>query len=191
MMCEVCGKKEATVLYTHVAGDQKKSIHMCSDCVTAHKVKLRGDAGTPSSASSRKAAGHKAEKKAAQEKVEETGEPQGVEQRCGHCGIGFQDFRKRGRLGCHRCYESFESELGPLLKRIHGSLDHCGKGRVAQQSTPVGSSELEELNRALARAVTAEAYEQAAELRDRIRTLSTGLGADGGVHTGAAPREDS
>jgi len=82
------------------------------------------------------------------------------------------DFRESGRLGCPQCYASFEGHLRDLLRRLHGSTQHVGEVYLP----PGGSAEdparrVVELRDQLRRAVEAENFELAAELRDRIRVL--------------------
>jgi hypothetical protein len=87
--------------------------------------------------------------------------------RCPECGISFEEFRAKGRLGCPKDYEVFAKDLGPLLEKIHGSRQHVG--RVPRGAGPDTSREdrLLRLRRDLARAVKDEQYEEAARLRTR------------------------
>jgi len=103
--------------------------------------------------------------------------------RCPNCGTTYEEFRKRGRFGCQECYESFGPELDRLIKRVHGADQHRGK-RPGARRRPQGAAGggVAELRQALARAVAAEQYELAAELRDQMRALQEAAGtgdADG------------
>ena len=95
--------------------------------------------------------------------------------RCSNCGMSLADFRRLGKLGCSHCYAQFERELEPLLKRIHQSVEHAGK---RPKDLPGGRRdvrrELERLRQQLQDAVSREAYEEAARLRDQIRSLEQG-----------------
>ena len=90
---------------------------------------------------------------------------------CPDCGIGLEEFRASGRLGCARDYDHFRAELEPLLERIHGAGRHVGRipARMAARLAVV--EQLELYQRELAAAVEREAYEEAAQLRDKIREL--------------------
>ena len=94
-----------------------------------------------------------------------------VDKSCPVCGYSYQQFAETGRLGCDRCYEAFQEELQPLVKRLHGSVEHHGKvprrgGKdILQQRT------LEELRQKMHAAISREAFEEAAKWRDEIRTL--------------------
>jgi protein arginine kinase activator len=87
---------------------------------------------------------------------------------CPTCGIRYMEFRARGRLGCPHDYAVFRNGLEPLLQRIHRSSRHVGKS-PRHGTSPERHAELVELRRQLSEAVTAEAYEVAARLRDLLR----------------------
>jgi len=61
--------------------------------------------------------------------------------------------------------------LTPLLENIHGETRHCGKTPRRQPQTKQTQSELIQLRNRLQVAIDKENYEEAARLRDRIRTL--------------------
>jgi protein arginine kinase activator len=93
---------------------------------------------------------------------------------CPECGTPYAHFRAQGRLGCPHDYEAFRSLLEPLLERVQSNaIRHAGKVprryarrmRVAQKA---------ELVARLQAAVSAERYEEAAQLRDAIRALGAG-----------------
>jgi protein arginine kinase activator len=93
------------------------------------------------------------------------------QQECPDCGIKFVDFRNNHRLGCSRDYQVFQTELMPLLENIHGDTKHCGKTPRRYPQTKQAEAELLQLRQRLKRAVDREDYEEAAKLRDQIRTL--------------------
>ncbi|HJZ91457.1 MAG TPA: UvrB/UvrC motif-containing protein [Gemmataceae bacterium] len=93
---------------------------------------------------------------------------------CPECGTPYAAFRAQGRLGCPHDYEAFRSLLEPLLERVQSNaIRHAGKVprryarrmRVAQKA---------ELAARLQAAVSAERYEEAAQIRDAIRALGAG-----------------
>lgn len=93
------------------------------------------------------------------------------QQECPRCGIKFLDFRNTHRLGCPQDYEVFRNELTPLLENIHGEPRHCGKTPRRYPQTKKAEAELVQLRSRLKRAVEREDYEEAARLRDQIKTL--------------------
>lgn len=84
---------------------------------------------------------------------------------CPQCGQSFADFQKGGLLGCAGCYPAFATELIPVLKRLHGAIEHNS------QLKPQHKISLADLEAQLQDAVAREAYEEASEIRDRILTL--------------------
>lgn len=92
---------------------------------------------------------------------------------CEICGITWADFKQGGLLGCEHDYNLFEKDLTPLLQRAHeGATHHCGKVPTRRGGTgvPVKKAvDLAKLRKELQRAVDAEDYERAAQLRDLIR----------------------
>ncbi len=88
---------------------------------------------------------------------------------CPRCGLTYEAFRRAGRLGCGTCYEAFASQLKPLLRRVHGSTDHTGGVPSTDEGGQFRRREISKLKRELTRAVAAEDYERAAELRDTVR----------------------
>lgn len=99
---------------------------------------------------------------------------EGVTEPCSFCAMTFDDFRESGRLGCPHCYTSFERRVRRLLSRIHGAGQHAGKVYLPPDPS---SADLDRriagLRRSLQRAIEAEDFERAAELRDLIRDHET------------------
>jgi protein arginine kinase activator len=91
--------------------------------------------------------------------------------KCPVCGFTQADFKKTGRLGCASCYDTFAEGLSGLIKGMHKGNEHVGKVPTRLQQTIAREQQLKDLQKELRKAVAAENYESAAELRDRIRTL--------------------
>jgi protein arginine kinase activator len=91
---------------------------------------------------------------------------------CPECGISYVEFRNQGLLGCPNDYDVFKEVLVPLLERAHeGGTHHVGKSPRSLGLPRTTQQDVQRLKRLLEEAVTAEDYERAAELRDRIRNL--------------------
>ena len=97
--------------------------------------------------------------------------------RCPECGYDYSDFRNVGRFGCPECYRSFEAQLNPLLRHVHGSTQHAGKTPVRLGVRSASRQKILRLKEELGRAIESEDYERAAELRDEIRNLDDTGGA--------------
>ena len=79
-----------------------------------------------------------------------------------------------GRLGCSECYETFKSQLAPLLKRIHGADRHVGKVPITIGKTVRDTRTLQEFKIKMEKAIQDEQFEEAAKLRDQIKELEKG-----------------
>jgi protein arginine kinase activator len=79
------------------------------------------------------------------------------------------EFKAEGRLGCPHDYTVFRDALLPLVERIHRAVRHQGKVPPSAPRHAAAQAELRDLRHCLRRAVEAEAYEEAARLRDTIK----------------------
>lgn len=164
MQCERCGQRDATIHLKQIKDDEVTSSHLCEECAEQE--------GVQTGASKFPLAGFLASVSA--ESAAAAALPASTDTRsCGFCGGTLQDFRETGRLGCSHCYDTFDSHLRELLRRIHGSTKHVGEVYLApgDSESPTVTSELSQLREQLQRAVHAENFELAAELRDKIRVL--------------------
>ena len=89
--------------------------------------------------------------------------------------MASEDFAQTGRLGCANCYDVFEKLLTPLLKRVQRQVYHVGKVPTKVPSKIKETHALRELHSRLEKAVQAEAYEEAASIRDEIKNLEEHL----------------
>ena len=91
--------------------------------------------------------------------------------KCSSCKFTFQDFRKVGRLGCQKCYDTLKDQLRPLLRKIHGADSHTGKILPGKEAPKDVTTLMTELKVRLEKAIKFEEFEEAARLRDRIKIL--------------------
>ena len=160
MICDSCKQKKATVHLTEIVDEQMTELHLCEDCAREKSMQMEQQFGLADLLAGLTDFG-KQFKGAEQAQLS-----------CSNCGLSYDDFRKLGRLGCSECYSAFREQLAILLKKIHGSSQHCGSSPVKVEKVPKVKSEwLQELKDLLKKAIAAENFERAAELRDRIRTL--------------------
>jgi protein arginine kinase activator len=115
---------------------------------------------------------------------------------CPECGFTRAHLKKIGRMGCPECYRTFADDLDGMLKAMHKGTRHVGKapgkpapsvstsGARRQESTITAPTaplpkpavvnpkkRLAELKNAIEKAVAEERYEDAAKLRDEMRSL--------------------
>lgn len=106
--------------------------------------------------------------------------------RCPVCGSSFRDISQSGKVGCSECYNLFYDQLLPSIQRLHGSPSHTGKNPTGQAMQVMPHSELTvsehkgpserelkiaQYQQELQDAIAKQDFEQAAVLRDQIRDL--------------------
>lgn len=166
MLCEACGQKPATVHLTQMINSEVKKLHLCESCAAESGLDVNGAISITDVLLGLGGAREQEEH---------------PDKACPHCRMRLEDFRKTSRLGCQHCYETFAPELAPLLEAMHRGGQHVGK-QPAGAGAAAAAVSLVDLRQALAAAVAAENYEEAARIRDRIRELEdTGRPPAGGA----------
>ena len=166
MLCEECGKNQATVSITVSAGGEVSTRRLCPECMKKMQFSLvNGDIqGFLSSVLSVLGSGQKAEEHSAV---------------CSGCGLSYAEFERTGRLGCAQCYRDFSDHLRPLLQRIQGRAQHAGRKPAAFTPSPEDerAARISELRQKMDEAVASENFEDAAKYRDELRKLTEESGA--------------
>ncbi len=154
MLCDICHKNIATVHLTEVINDKVIEMHVCQNCTKTEEFK---------------------ENLSIQELLSglmdasEAKHKEKISLKCLSCGLTYDEFRKKARLGCGNCYSTFKQQLLPLLKKIHGSLQYVGKKPVNSESRILEENKTKELQKKLELAIQLEEFEEAARLRDEIK----------------------
>ena len=163
MKCTGCGEREGVVSLTQIEDGEVRTGSLCARCAAEKGLDTGiGLVDTPLGefiAALGDSVDHDAPLAAA------------LEARCPGCGATLKDFRETGRVGCAECYTEFDPPLRELLRRLHGSTHHTGMRFVLQgtATTEAPGPSAPELREQLRRAVEAEQFERAAELRDQLR----------------------
>jgi protein arginine kinase activator len=163
MKCSNCGEREGVVSLTTIVEGDVRTSSLCAKCAAEKGIETGvGVAETP-------LGGFLAA-------LGESTDPDApltaaLEARCSGCGATLREFRETGRVGCAECYRSFDAPLRELLRRLHGSTHHTGTRYTGVEVRPILAppASLRELREQLRRAIEAEQFELAAELRDRLR----------------------
>ncbi len=155
MLCMFCKQNPAKVHLTQIVGDKMQKVDLCEDCA---KQKGVNDPAGFSLADLLLGLG-------ASQEISS-----GEDVKCPNCGFTQADFKKAGRLGCSQCYATFAEGLEGLLKSMHKGVKHVGKVPVALRQSRDLNDRLKHLQKKLDKAVTSEDFEEAASLRDEIKT---------------------
>ena len=164
MLCCICKEKEAKVHLTQIVNDKMQKVDLCEQC---SKEKGVNDPAGFSLADLLLGLG------ASQEMEQGSGGP---DVKCSHCGFSQTDFKKAGRLGCSECYTTFAEGLEGLLKSMHKGTKHIGKIPHQLQQSRDLSEKLKSLQKKLEKAVADEDFEQAAVVRDEMKTTKERMG---------------
>ncbi|QSZ27188.1 UvrB/UvrC motif-containing protein [Aceticella autotrophica] len=174
MLCDKCKERPATVHYTQIINGVKTEMNLCEQCA-AEEGLINNETFasvanfTPFSVQNLLAG--------LMNFLPEVGNTfVGQQLKCDNCGLTYDMFRQTGRLGCSHCYDALQDELNPLMRRIHGSIEHRGKIPRKTGGIIRARREIDELKEKLEKAVKEEAYEEAAVLRDKIRELEKEFG---------------
>jgi len=162
-LCAICKQREATVYLTQIINGKKTEMAICGHCAGANAIKidinslltgLLGFSQQPEKA------------------------PENV-LKCDQCGMTAEEFNNTGKMGCARCYEVFFGPMQDLLTRIHGNTSHRGKVPRKIEYELSAEEQLKQLKEELQECIRTEAYERAAQIRDRIKYLES---QEGGQH---------
>ena len=154
--CDLCGKGEATMKVSQLDKDGKVTeISVCAECARQRGFTEVGKlkAGVAEIIAELKT------------RVDE-GDSKLI---CGNCGLSYAEFKQQGRLGCADCYVSFHDKLAPLIRRIHGAVQHVGRTASGGRKQAQVKMNVQKLRDALSGAIQDEDYEKAAALRDKLR----------------------
>jgi protein arginine kinase activator len=158
MKCQSCSNPATVHITTIEKGGQKRVVHLCQACAEQKQLVQQQELNLPA---------------ILQTYIGQHLGPESDELArliCPECGIRFMEFRQQGRLGCPHDYAVFRAGIEPLLERIHRSVRHVGKSpRRRDPALLAEQAETAELRRRLREAVAAEAYEEAARIRDLLR----------------------
>lgn len=169
MLCDNCGKNDASIKLTQIINGKKTEMNICEEC--GHKMGIadinfempidisnflgdfdfENESFMPFNISSK-------------------------DIKCNKCNMTYQEFLDNGKFGCEECYKIFSDKIENVLKRIQGTDKYLGRKANLNENNKVQEikpdNKLEELQKRLKQAIKEERYEDAAKLRDEIKSLS-------------------
>ncbi len=159
MLCEKCGKNNATTHIRTVVNGVVTEKNLCGYCAASEGYADIGHNSLGEMLASMFG------------DVLATGSPSAT-LRCPCCGAAFSDIAESGKVGCSECYKTFYNELLPYLKRVHGSTKHAGRiPNKAPLATRPAEDTVEGLRTKLNDLIRSEKFEEAAVIRDKIKKL--------------------
>jgi protein arginine kinase activator len=169
--CQECHERPASLHFTKIINGEKTEFHICEQC-----AKEKGEVIPGSTAFSI----HHLLSGLLNFEQPFSGNPSEREKtsslKCTKCGMTYSQFTKTGRFGCSNCYTTFNEKLNPIFKKIHsGNTTHSGKIPKRIGDDLHEKRKLKELKQTLQQLISKEEFEEAAILRDQIRSLENKL----------------
>ncbi|HRI88274.1 MAG TPA: UvrB/UvrC motif-containing protein [Candidatus Hydrogenedentes bacterium] len=169
MLCQKCHKSLATIRYAEVVSGNVSELQLCADCMS----KLQDEAVSGFELAGVTTAKTKSRPASAPGDVAAEGKmPTRV---CRTCGADLMEGIKQSRVGCSACYDAIGDALDSVLRAFHVGQRHRGKVPHVNDERRLMGAELHSLRALLRSTLKSENYEEAAKLRDRIRTLEVSM----------------
>lgn len=158
-MCDKCHDQAATIVLTQIIGNKQIKLYLCEKCAN------ETDGLSINDNSLQKFLCDAVEFKNTSIKNDIV--------QCEKCGMTLNEFRKTSKIGCTKCYKTFDEYLGSIFKRMHGNVKHTGKHpeKLSGELQVINTINQMQIN--LQTAISEEEYEEAARLRDEIRALKS------------------
>lgn len=160
MLCSHCNKREANFHYKQVTNGKYTELHLCGECAT----ELGYLGGAEQSFGLEDMLG---------DFLGFSGFAAPSSLKCPDCGTTSDQLKKSGFVGCSNCYKAFEKDIENILSRIQPATVHKGKIAGVRGEQIQRTNELRHLKEDLSRAIADERYEDAAQLRDKIKDIES------------------
>lgn len=168
MKCEICQQREVTVHLANYINGKKTEVHLCQQCAR-EKGYLDVDEESYTIHDLLSGLFNVEASQATKAKRHQSATDQLV---CPQCQMTYQQFTKIGKFGCSVCYQTFSDFLNPVFRRVHsGNTTHSGKIPKRQHVHLQHKRLIQSYRDQLQELVKEEKFEEAAELRDKIKGL--------------------
>ena len=165
MRCQICQSKQAVIHSLDLIENQWVQRYLCEDCANEPSPKT-----VPDPFKAMKVFGQ-----ILSQQVIDSVSTADTSRVCPGCGMDYEAFQRLKRLGCSRCYETFQTELEQIFLKVQEQVIHKGKVPGRPDRAPPSSLDIRRLKEKLARAIEQERFEEAALFRDKIRQLAEGV----------------
>lgn len=169
MECQECNQRPASLHFAQVINGNKTEVHLCEIC-----AKEKGYMTYPEEGYSLHSllTGLFNFDTSSFESQNSSAKPQSKDLQCPKCEMTFSEFKRVGKFGCAECYHTFSDQLDPVFRRVHsGNTKHYGKIPKRQGGNLHTRKQVDEYKTKLLHLIEDEAFEEAAEIRDKIRGL--------------------
>lgn len=165
MKCESCHEREATIHITKNSGFNQREYFLCEQCAN------ESFSAQYSSFQDESFNIHQLLKSLSHQKL--SPEESQIEQ-CKTCGSTIESILQNGKFGCPDCYQTFPEEVADIISRVQ-LHQHAHVGKVPNKSLAhiEVKKQIEQLENQLSELVEAQEFEEAAVVRDEIKTLKS------------------
>ena len=166
MKCDGCQKKEAALVLHMITNGQVATRSLCLECAK----KAHQEMAQAFSTMGMSMTGMEEMRGAVQEsKRENLRLPKMI---CATCRTAYEDINDETVFGCPKCYQAFHTQVIDYLSSIRGPEKQLIELDAQEKDFSfVTRGNETELRERLNEAVRSENYEQAANLRDRLKEL--------------------
>ena len=166
MKCDGCQKREAALVLHMITNGQVATRSLCLDCAKkAHQEMAQAFSTMGMSMSGM----DEMRGAAAEPKRENLRLPKMI---CASCRTAYEDINDETVFGCPKCYQAFHTQVIDYLSSIRGPEKQAINLEPQEKDFSFVMQGTEtELKERLNEALRAENYEQAANLRDRLKEL--------------------
>lgn len=179
LVCQECQKRPATLHFTKIINGEKTEVHLCEQCAQDKGNLFMFNNSSGLSINNLLAGLFNLSPNIEHINNKAMMQESGIIQ-CDHCGMTMNQFLKIGRFGCAHCYNAFQEQLTPFLKRLHGgNWKHSGKIPKRTGGTLNIQKKIGILKETLQALIAKEEFEKAAEVRDEIRLYEKQLNEGG------------
>ena len=162
MICQICGKHNASMLVRQIIDGKAKELYICRACAKKHhlysgsremhlSLKAIFDGLVPQLDNS--------------EEASDSVHPLA----CPECGMPLSRVKEKKILGCPRCFFYFRDTVLKLMQETSGEVFYAGNLPLKTETFSGTAVSLQHLEEELQKAVENEEYELAAYIRDKIK----------------------
>lgn len=167
--CQECKQRPASLFFQQIVDGEKRQVHVCEVCALEKGYTTSADE-TYSLQDLLTGLFNFDTSQLGSQPIQQTQQTKKIQ--CPKCDMTFAEFQQIGKFGCALCYETFSQKIDPILRRVHsGNTMHSGKIPKRIGGSIQKKRQISDYREQMKKFVDEEAFEKAAELRDKIRVL--------------------
>lgn len=162
MICDICGKHNASLLIRRIIDGKAKELYVCGSCAKKHNL----DTTDMNMGSALNAVFDNLSVSAQKHEAAQGGKRIPV---CPACGTSLKQVQEDGVIGCALCFFYFRDTILKLMREVNPELFYLGNLPDQLETFSEMPVPVQHLKKEMEKAVKNENYELAAYFRDRIK----------------------